>query len=238
MTNFERRYVDGEYLQDHPDWHQADSPWKALQIMTMLRLTNQRPTTVCEVGCGAGAILARLTEEMPNVTFLGLDISPQAIELARARENECLHFQLADPATYKCDGKFDLVLVMDVIEHVPNYIGFLETIRQLGHSFIFHIPLELSALWVLREWQIDRRRKQVGHLHHFTKAIALDTLAICGYDVERFFFTESGFQPPDNSIKATIRDTPQKILFALFPDLTVQFIGGYSLLVKARPTSS
>ena len=83
-----------------------------------------------------------------------------------------------------------------------------------------------------------RRRKEVGHLHHFTKAIALDTLAICGYDIESFFFTESGFQPPDTSIKATIRDMPQRILFALYPDLAVRLIGGYSLLVKARPCSS
>jgi SAM-dependent methyltransferase len=237
MTNFESRYVDGQYLEDHPDWHQADSPWKALQIMTMLRLTDQRPRTVCEVGCGAGAILTHLIEKIPHITCLGLDISPQAIEIAQKRENEFLHFQLIDATIYKCN-QFDLVLVIDVLEHVPDYLGFLKAIRQLGHSFIFHIPLELSALWVLREWQIDRRRKLVGHLHHFTKNIALDSLTICGYEIERFFFTDSGFQPPDNSIKATIRDTPQRMLFALFPDLTVRFFGGYSLLVKARPTSS
>jgi SAM-dependent methyltransferase len=237
MTNFESRYVDGQYLEDHPDWHQADSPWKANQIMTMLRLTNQKPRTVCEIGCGVGAVLACLIERLPNITCLGLDISPQAIELARTRENRSLQFQLTDAVNYKTD-RFDLVLVVDVIEHVPDYLGFLKAIRQLGRSFIFHIPLELSALWILREWQIERRRKQVGHLHHFTKSIALDALAICGYEVERYFFTESGFQPPDKSIKATIRDTPVRILFALLPDLAVRFIGGYSLLVKARPASS
>lgn len=237
MAHFHSRYVDGRYLEDHPDWHQADSPWKAQQIMTMLRLTNQRPATVCEVGCGAGAILACLVKEMPTITCLGLDISPQAIQLARVRESASPRFQLADALSYNGD-QFDLVLVIDVLEHVPDYLHFLMAIRRLGHGFIFHIPLELSALWVLREWQITRRRKEVGHLHHFTKAIALDTLAICGYDIESFFFTESGFQPPDTSIKATIRDMPQRILFALYPDLAVRLIGGYSLLVKARPCSS
>jgi ubiquinone/menaquinone biosynthesis C-methylase UbiE len=59
-------YVSGEYLQNNPMWHVEDSPWKAKQILKILGRNNIAPGTICEVGCGAGEILAQLQHEMPK----------------------------------------------------------------------------------------------------------------------------------------------------------------------------
>jgi ubiquinone/menaquinone biosynthesis C-methylase UbiE len=90
-------YTSGEYAGKHPTWDVEHSPWKAKQIMRMMARNIIVPKTICEVGCGAGEILKQLQENMDNQCMLcGYEISPQAFELCKSRENEKLHFKLAD----------------------------------------------------------------------------------------------------------------------------------------------
>jgi hypothetical protein len=35
-------YLDGTYLQQNPDWHVADSPWKVQQILRILNRNSNR----------------------------------------------------------------------------------------------------------------------------------------------------------------------------------------------------
>src|SRR5712692_2611114 len=93
----EEIYTKGEFLARNPTWHVEDSPWKAKQILRMMARNHLAPQTICEVGCGAGEILKQLQERMPvDCEFWGYDISPQAIKMCESRENEKLHFKLAD----------------------------------------------------------------------------------------------------------------------------------------------
>jgi ubiquinone/menaquinone biosynthesis C-methylase UbiE len=55
-----RIYTNGDYIKKNPTWHVENSAWKAEQILTMLSKHNLTPQTICEVGCGAGEILAQL----------------------------------------------------------------------------------------------------------------------------------------------------------------------------------
>src|SRR3990167_9246524 len=132
-------YVSGEYLQNNPMWHAEESPWKAKQILKIMERNNIAPKTICEVGCGAGEILARLQHEMPvECEFLGYEISPQAFELSRTRANEKLNFKLADILEEK--GVFyDLILIIDLIEHLEDYYTFLREIKSKSQYKILHI---------------------------------------------------------------------------------------------------
>jgi len=151
-------YVNGEYIKMHPSYHIEDSSWKAKQILKILVKHNLRPDTVCEFGCGAGEILKQLQINMPEgVIFYGYEISPQAFDLCKQRENERLHFYLEDlySGPTKLLSKeditpFDILLCMDVFEHVEDYMGFLRKLRQKAMYKIFHIPLDISAQSVLR----------------------------------------------------------------------------------------
>ena len=51
-------YRDGSYLKLNPSWHVEESSFKVRQIVRMLKQQNLYPATVCDVGCGAGAVLS------------------------------------------------------------------------------------------------------------------------------------------------------------------------------------
>src|SRR5262245_11551081 len=118
-------YTSGSYLEKNPSWHVEESPWKAAQVLRMLARNQLHPLTICEVGCGAGEVLKQLQAQMDELCqFWGYDIAPQAIEMAQSRANDRLHFKLAD-VSKDPTASFDLVLMMDVIEHVENPFDFL-----------------------------------------------------------------------------------------------------------------
>ena len=85
---------------------------------------------------------------MTHVRFGVYDISPQAMQMCNERGNERLHFKLAD--IRQEDIFFDLILMLDVVEHLENYFSFLRDIKPKSHYKLFHIPLEVSVQGVLQ----------------------------------------------------------------------------------------
>lgn len=226
-------YVDGEYLAKNPAWHAEESAWKARQVLCMLRQNGIAPKTVCDVGCGAGEVLKQLQENLDKeCIFWGYDISPQAIELAKTRAGERLHFELGDVGqnAYKF---FDLILVLDVIEHLPDYFTFLQKLKARGRDKIFHIPLDLSVQTVFRKNGLVKRREMYAHLHYFSKETALRSLNDVGYEVLDYFYTPRSIEFGSTPGQIFLR-LPRKLLFAIHKDFTVRLLGGFSLLVLAR----
>ena len=227
-------YEDGTYFAKHPSWHKEDSPWKAMQILRMLKKNKVAPATVCEIGCGAGEILNCLSASHgPDVQFTGYDISPQAIDLCREKERQNLHFFLKDLLEDR-EASFDVVMALDVFEHVEDYMGFLRRLRAKGEYKIFHIPLDLSVQSVLRASPLRFVRKKSGHIHFFTMETALAALKDTGYEVVDHFYTPASLDTPNLNWKARLMKLPRRLFFALHPDLAVRILGGYSLLVLAK----
>jgi cyclopropane fatty-acyl-phospholipid synthase-like methyltransferase len=226
-------YVHGEYLQKNPSWHVEDSPWKAAQILRAFALLSQPPQTICEIGCGAGEILRQLELQMPSAStteFVGYDISPQAIALARSRESLRTKFVLGDA---KSDERhFDALLCIDVFEHIEDYFSFLRTIRQKADYFVFHIPLELNCEGLLRNFLMDTRGLY-GHLHQFTRETALAVLQECGYTVLGEFYTPGYECMPDN-LHTRVTKRIRRMIFAALPRLSIRLINGLHLMVVAK----
>jgi 2-polyprenyl-3-methyl-5-hydroxy-6-metoxy-1,4-benzoquinol methylase len=226
-------YVDGEYIKKNPLYHVEDSPWKAQQILKMLNRHNLQIASVCEVGCGAGEVIRQLQLLVPGeITFHGYEISPEAFNLCRQRENQRLHFYCEDllSITTQC---FDLLLCIDVVEHVEDYIGFLKRLRQRAKYKIFHIPLDISVQTVLRCTPILQGRATVGHLHYFTKETALLTIQDAGYEVVDHFYTPSSVDL-GKTMKSKLTRMPRIAFSHIAPDYAVRLLGGYSLLVLAK----
>jgi cyclopropane fatty-acyl-phospholipid synthase-like methyltransferase len=225
-------YKDGEYLKKNPTWHVEESPFKAKYIREILRRNNLSPKTVCEAGCGAGEVLRQLQLQMgADCEFWGYEISPQAIHFCRSRENDRLHFKLADLGKER-GVNFDLLLVLDVVEHLEDYFTFLREIRPQAKHKIFHFPLDISVQAVVRERGLMTRREQHAHLHYFSKDTALQTLKDTSYQVLDYFYL-----PRSNEIGPTLLQIafsfPRAISFAIHKDLAVRVLGGYSLLILA-----
>ncbi len=226
-------YADGEYVAKNPTYHVEDSAWKAEQVVRMLDQHRLAVQTIAEVGCGAGAILAELQQRLPSGTrFTGYEISPQALELARSHQAPGLEFVAADILELR-PPPVDLLLCIDVVEHVEDCIGFLRKLRPLGTYKMLHIPLEMSVLAVLRAAPLARARELVGHLHFFSKETALRTLEDAGYEVIDHAYTRIGIERPGTGL-ARAAAAPRALAAALNTDLAARVLGGFSLLVLAR----
>jgi len=70
-----------------------------------------------DVGCGDGRLIKELCDIYPNKTLKGIDTSKRAIALARAL-NPGLDFEAVD--VNHCTGKYDVVSLIEVIEHIPT----------------------------------------------------------------------------------------------------------------------
>ncbi|HEY1658113.1 MAG TPA: class I SAM-dependent methyltransferase [Candidatus Sulfotelmatobacter sp.] len=227
-------YRDGSYLQLNPSWHIEESPFKVRQIRRMMERRNLAPKTVCDVGCGAGLVLAELQPYFPSdCDCWGYDVSPEALAMCKNRANARLRFRQCDVRKDSWDAFFDLLLMLDVFEHVEDYLGLLRSVRQKAKQKLFHIPLDLSVQAVLRKNGLLRRRDQHAHLHYFTKETALRTLTDVGYTIVDFFFTPRCIELGDLVVQKIARG-PRKMSFALLPDFTVRVLGGYSLMVLAE----
>jgi Methyltransferase domain len=234
-TTVSDRYTDGRYLAQHSDWHVGDSSWKAGHILSMLARHNLTPKTVCEVGCGAGEILAQLHRQMPpDVHLSGFDLSPQALALCQTRRAEHLDYRLGDAFT--TGEHYDLVVMMDVVEHVEDSYGFLRKLRGLADYKVLHIPLDLSAYAVVGP-TLMRGRDSMGHIHYYTRATALALLRETGYDVIDSYYTFGAIHSPGQrggSLPATALRLVRHGAYLVSKELCVRLLGGASLLVLAR----
>ncbi len=184
--------------------------------------------TICEVGCGAGEILRQLHDQLPEVRHLvGYEIAEAPLAMAATRASDRLSFELKDAATD--NEQFDLMLIMDVIEHVPDPIAFLRELRFKAKRTLLHVPLELSVQSVLRRDKLTTSRAKSGHIHYFTPETAIATVEDAGYIVQGHIFTRS-FDLPRQSIKAQLAGVPRKLLPRV---MTMRLLGGYSILIDA-----
>jgi SAM-dependent methyltransferase len=232
------RYTDGTYLEKVKDWHLSDSHWKASKVFQMIEKNHLEFNSICDVGCGAGQILVDLQEKLKaNVSLAGFDISPQAIEIAKPKENARLKFYNEDFLASDAASP-DVLLLLDVFEHIPDYLGFLERLRKKSDWIVFHIPLDFCARSVLRKsYYMLYMRENFGHLHYFSKETALATLSDLGYDIIDYFFTvddEIGGIRAQKGMREKIQYVIRKNLFRIKPDFTAAIFTHFNLMVLAR----
>jgi cyclopropane fatty-acyl-phospholipid synthase-like methyltransferase len=227
-------YQDGTYLENSPNWHEEDSSWKADHIIQMIHKNNLNPSTLCEIGCGAGEILCQLSEHLSEtVEIRGYEISSQAFNICKYKSKKNLNFFLED-VLQNDEEFFDIVMAIDVFEHVEDYFSFLRTLKSKAKYKIFHIPLDLSAQAALRPSSFTRVRKLIGHLHYFTKETALATLEDTGYNILDWHYTCGAVELSSYRWQGGFMKLPRRLLFTLNPDLAAKALGGFSLLVLAE----
>ena len=77
---------------------------------------------VLEIGCGIGTLTELVAQRVGSAgSILALDLSPKSIEEARTRlaSFSNARFKAADALTLELDERFDVVVLPDVIEHIP-----------------------------------------------------------------------------------------------------------------------
>jgi 2-polyprenyl-3-methyl-5-hydroxy-6-metoxy-1,4-benzoquinol methylase len=103
-------------------------------------------SNVLDVGCGYGWLLEKFSTARKLV---GVDISNHAVEIAQERNPEMMFHQGNVEKSIDVDDLFDLVLAINVIEHLTEPKSAAESISKvckLGGLAIVHLPTISNAL--------------------------------------------------------------------------------------------
>jgi cyclopropane fatty-acyl-phospholipid synthase-like methyltransferase len=226
-------YSNGSYLANNKSWHQEDSEWKADKVHDIMKKNNMTAKIIGEVGCGAGEVLSQLSIKSDSYSmYYGYEISPDAYNLCKPKERDNLKFVLIN-SIKDIKRHYDLLLCIDIIEHIEDYLGFLRNIKLKASNFIFHIPLDICVTSVLTDHFIKWRRK-VGHIHYFTKGTAISSLEDAGFEIIDFCYTKGSIDLPSDSLQQFFLKLPRMLFSSINEDLAVRLLGGQSLLVLAK----
>jgi hypothetical protein len=166
----------------------------------------------------------------------GYDVSPQAIALCRPRQNNRLEFIEGNPNTG--GTPFDLLLAIDVIEHVEDCFAFLRGLAPLARHHVFHIPLEMHVSAVARMSPLLAARRGVGHIHYFSRETALALLADCGYEILAERYTAGALGLAQSGLATRVARLPRYVASQISTHFAARWLGGFSLLVLAKPRDS
>lgn len=87
------------------------------------------PSSLMDVGCGAGFLLDALRQARPSIAYAGIDPSIENSALARARGFSVTTGIVSDAASP--NARYDVVLASNVISHIGDPVAFLRTMAAL-----------------------------------------------------------------------------------------------------------
>ncbi len=148
MTNSVDQNEIQHFSKDSAQWWDEDGPFKPLHRLNPVRLTYIKQQ-ICEhfgrdiqglkaldgldildIGCGGGLACEPLARLGGRVS--GADADAQAIEVARAHAQlSGLEIDYQAIAAENIDRQFDVVLALEIIEHVANPAAFVESVTKL-----------------------------------------------------------------------------------------------------------
>lgn len=159
------------------------------------------PASLLEVGCGEGEVLARMMRVFPAAQAAGIDLPDESLIAEWAARS--LPAKVGDvTAIDAADGEYDLVLAIEVLEHVPDPERALREIARVcrGHV-VLSVPRE--PIWRIGNMARGRYLRQLGdtpgHVNHWS-ARSFRRL------VDRHFMVEQVHRPlPWTMIRAAVR---------------------------------
>ncbi len=129
------------------------------------------PKTILDLGCGEGFMIEALLQAGIAAEFTGVDLSATAIADARARLGDRANLAVLDARTLIDDGRsFDMVMMLEVLEHLPDPAQMLPILKQLtrGHVLL-SVPREpfFCALNFMRGKNLRRFGNDPEHVNHW-----------------------------------------------------------------------
>lgn len=163
--------------------------WKVTNLVSLVP-ENHTLKNILEVGCAMGILLNDLASRLGINETVGIDISGRNIESARSLflsgifvngTIEELHEKL--PAGYPV-SVFDLVVLSDIIEHIPDDLGFMKYVNGLSRYVLVNLPLEKSFRNRNRSYG---ENDPSGHLRCYDESMANNLVNNAGFEVIKSF---------------------------------------------------
>lgn len=142
-------------------------------------IENYKNPKVLEIGVGQGRYIKKILRFRQDLTIYGVDISSKAIKEIKKSGPKGNYFVAGVEKLPFSKNFFDVVVIADVLEHLPDpEIALSEIYRVLKPSGIFHfyVPCEgepYTLDWLLRRLNIARNLTQIhfGHIQYFSHKV-------------------------------------------------------------------
>jgi 2-polyprenyl-3-methyl-5-hydroxy-6-metoxy-1,4-benzoquinol methylase len=141
---------------------------------------------VLDIGCGMGAVAYDVADKA-RACVVGIDLSSENIAMARQRHaHPRVQFHVGDALQEVPQAPFDVVILSNVLEHVPQRPEFLCRVMQLASPsrFLIRAPL-FERDWRVPlkrelgvEWRLDPTHETEYTLESFTEEMATAGLRI------------------------------------------------------------
>lgn len=155
--------------------------------------------TFAELGCGDGSIGLSLLERSRNLTLV--DVSPNMIELARARVPGALRanveFHVGDAGFFGEGRQYDLVLCIGVLAHVASVCAFVANLCRLVRPSGMAVVqfTDGSTAWARVSRVVFRGGSDLRYsTKQMTERTIADCFAVHGMRISRVVtYSEAGF---------------------------------------------
>ena len=177
------------------EYYNVASDWK---VRELVRLVPGKMVfnNVLEVGCAFGVLLDNISGRLNIKTRTGVDISGENIRTAKKDWPECNFFNgtveefISDMKPNIQDYRFDLVVLSDIVEHIPDDLGFMKTIRGISSYVLLNLPLEKS---ISTRKRVYGESDPSGHLRCYDKELAINLINEAGFKVLNSFVSIAFF---------------------------------------------
>lgn len=135
----------------------------------LLDLLPPAPQRVLEVGCGEGGQLRKIADRAPDAGLFGFDLPSEDLAERWEGLDAAMATGRAEALPYP-DRSFDLVLALEVLEHVPDPRAVLAEIARVGRgTVVLSVPWE--PVWRIGNLARGRYVRDLGntpgHIQHF-----------------------------------------------------------------------
>lgn len=181
-------------MVDHEDRHWWHVGRRRILCDVLARCELPPAARLLDAGCGAGGMLSVLGR---FGTVSGLDISPELIVLARGRGYEDVVEGVVEELPWP-DESFDLVTLLDVLEHTADDLVTLEEMRRVvrpGGYLLVTVPA-YQVLWSNHDVVNDHYRR---YSRRTLRAVATHA----GWSVERMTPFNSLLLAPAAAVRVT-----------------------------------
>jgi len=143
---------------------------------------------VLDLGCGNGFLTFRLAQKAKFI--LGIDLNPKNIAFARKKFSAAnIKYKVADITRIKKQN-FDVIVLSNVLEHIPNRVSFLQKIQETAPKILLRVPL-FARDWLTLykkelncEWRLDKTHYTEYNLNSLKKELKKTGLFLDKYSIQ------------------------------------------------------
>ncbi len=190
-----------EIIHEHMEANRSD--WwmngRTAIVLTLLKQLVDKNKKIVDIGAGTGIIAEQILGMGYNVSTI--DNSPTSLKILNQKNLQPIEGALPD---LKISNKFDVALLLDVLEHVEDHEKSLKTIYEMLNEngyLIITVPA-FQFLWTQKD--VD-----FGHFRRYTKSTLEEVISKTNFKIEYssyynfFLFLPALFYAVKNKKKLT-----------------------------------